>query len=127
MSIRVIRACLKRVGLFQTERPTCLYEQTGLPLQAGLLVELERRAGPAGWPELLCYTDTEVIVGATCGDTPAAGALDKAALKQVRLVDVFDRVTCLAQGDGDRTNPHRAAFELLDHDSEVVPVYAVEP
>ena len=37
-----------------------------------------------------------------------------AELEQVRLVDVLDRVGLLAERDGERRQPHRAAAELVD-------------
>jgi hypothetical protein len=59
--------------------------------------------------------DTEVRAPER-GDHPAArGALEKAELQQVRLVDVFDRLRLFPERHRERREPDRAAAELLDH------------
>src|ERR671910_292804 len=68
----------------------------------------------------------EVVVGTVGGDASAGGALYQAALQQVGLVDVLDSVARLAEGDGDRTDPHRTAPELVYDEAEVVAVGPVE-
>ena len=57
----------------------------------------------------------------------ARGALDEAELEQVRLVDVLDRVRLLAERDGERREPDRAAVELLDDRAQEVAVDPLEP
>src|SRR5918994_2425099 len=81
----------------------------------------------AGCGALLSDGDAEVVVGAAGSDASPVGALHQAALQEIRLVDVLDRVARLAEGHGDRTDPHRPAVELLDDEREVLPVYPVEP
>src|SRR5918997_350265 len=68
----------------------------------------------------------KVVVGAVGGDAPAGRALYQAALQQVGVVDVLDGVARLAEGDGDRTDPHRTALELVYDEGEVVAVGPVE-
>src|SRR5918998_532149 len=75
---------------------------------------------------LLSEGDTEVAVRPAGSDASSAGALDQAALQQVRLVDVFDGVARLTQSDGERAYPNGPTVELVDDQTEVVAVGAVE-
>src|SRR5918995_5693734 len=72
------------------------------------------------------HRDAEVAVGTPRGDPSAAGALDQAALQQVRLVDVLHRVPGFAYGYRERPYPDRPALELVDDEPEVVAVGVVE-
>ena len=56
---------------------------------------IERRRGHSR-SALLRYGDAKVVVSPLGGDAAAARALDEAALEQIRLVDVFDRIARLA-------------------------------
>ena len=60
------------------------------------------------------------------GRAAARRALDQAALEQVRLVDVLDRVLLLADRDRERREPDRAAAELLADRAQDLAVEAVE-
>ena len=68
----------------------------------------------------------EVREGALRGRPPARRALDQAALEQVGLVDVLDRVLLLAHRDRERREPDRAAAELLADRAQDLAVEAVE-
>ena len=57
---------------------------------------------------------------------PARGALEEAALEQVGLVDVLDRVGLLLDGHGQRREPDRAAAELAADDAEDLAVQPVQ-
>jgi len=62
------------------------------------------------------------------GDDPSSRrALQEAELEQVRLVDVLDRLGLLAERDGERRQPDRAAAEALDHAAQELTVEALEP
>src|SRR5918912_3068268 len=69
-----------------------------------------------------------VDVGAAeVGDDAAARrALDEPELEEVRLVDVLDRLLLLAEGDGERREPHRPAAELDRDRLEQLAVGALE-
>ncbi len=59
--------------------------------------------------------------------TATRRALDQAALQQVRLVDILDRVLLLSDRRGQRGEPHRAAGELLADRAQDLPVEPIEP
>ena len=60
-------------------------------------------------------------------DPAARGALEEAQLEQVGLVDVLDRVSLLAERDGERRQPDRAAVEPLHDRPQQLAVGALEP
>ncbi len=60
------------------------------------------------------------------GHPPPGGALQKAALEQVGLVDVFDRVRLLADRHRKGGQTHGPPLELLSHRAQDVAVEAVE-
>src|SRR5688572_27869681 len=59
-------------------------------------------------------------------DASPRGPLQEAGLDQVRLVEVLERSTVLADRRGDRADPDRAAAELLDDRREDPSVELVE-
>src|SRR5581483_3341776 len=59
-------------------------------------------------------------------DPPTRRPLQEAELEQIRLVDIFDRLCLLAEGDRERRQPDRAAAELLDHGAQELTVEALE-
>src|SRR5215212_976252 len=71
--------------------------------------------------------DTQVPVSPVRGDPAPRGALYEAALQQVWLVDVLDGVARLGEGHGDGTDANGPAVELVDDETEVIPVGPVEP
>ena len=58
---------------------------------------------------------------------PRGRALQEPELQQIRLVDVLDRLGLLAERDGERREPDRAAAEPLDHAAQELAVEALEP
>ncbi len=60
------------------------------------------------------------------GGSTAGRALDQAALEQVGLVHVLDRVLLLADRDGERRQPDRAPAELLADRAQDLAVETVE-
>src|SRR5687767_4186967 len=78
------------------------------------------------WLARAGHRDAEVAVGPPGGDASSRGALDQAALQQVRLVDVLDRVACLTQGYRERPHSDRPSLELVDDETKVVAVGAVQ-
>ena len=57
----------------------------------------------------------------------ARRALDQTALQQIRLVDVFDRVSLLADRDRQSREADGAPVELLDDRSKDLPIKTIEP
>src|SRR5215212_4483359 len=84
------------------------------------------RPRPEGFLAAVGHRNAEVPVGAPRGDAATIGALDQAALQQVRLVDVLDRVARLTHGHGEGPDAHGSAVELVDDKAEVIAVGAVE-
>src|SRR3712207_2423305 len=70
--------------------------------------------------------EPEVGEGRGGGHAPARRALEEAALEQVGLVDVLDRVRLLAHRDREGRQPDRAAAEARAHRGEDLAVEAVE-
>ena len=60
-------------------------------------------------------------------DAATRRPLQEAELQQERLVDVFDRLLLLAEGDRERREPDRAAAELRDDATQELAVEALEP
>jgi len=60
------------------------------------------------------------------GDSAARRPLDQAALEQVGLVHILDRVLLLADDDGQGRQPDWAAFELLANRAQDVPIEAIQ-
>src|SRR4051812_12198650 len=71
--------------------------------------------------------EPQVGEGGGGGHPSARRALEEAALEQVRLVHVLDRVGLLGDGDRERREPDRAALELLADRAQDVAVEPVEP
>ena len=75
---------------------------------------LKARYGPFGLEEALAVgrrLEAEMGEGVRRRHPPARRALDEAALQQVRLVDVLDRVLLLVHGHRERRQTDRAAAE----------------
>src|SRR3954453_19701747 len=70
--------------------------------------------------------EAQVGEGPRGRDAAARRALEEAALQQVGLVDVLDRVLLLADSDGQRRETDRAALELQADRVEDLAVEAVE-
>src|SRR4051794_15478160 len=70
--------------------------------------------------------EAHVGEGVRGGDAAAGGALEQAALEQVGLVDILDRVLLLADRDGERGEADGAAAELLADRAEDLAVQAVQ-
>src|SRR5262249_21374557 len=70
--------------------------------------------------------EAEVGEGMRCRDAAAGRALEEAALQQVGLVDVLDRVLLLADGDRQGRQADGAAAELLAHGGQDLAVEAVQ-
>ena len=67
-----------------------------------------------------------MAVGALGGAASARGALEQAALQQIGLVDILDRVGLFADRDGQRGEPDGAAAEVGADRAEDLAVEPVE-
>src|SRR5512133_4397144 len=70
--------------------------------------------------------ETQVFVRATGGRAPAWGALQQAALQEIGLVDVLERVGLVVDGDGQGREADGTAGELRAYGGEDLAVEAVE-
>ncbi len=68
----------------------------------------------------------EMGIGSVRGDAASAGALYKATLEQVRLVDVLDGIPRLAQSDGQSSDADRSTVELVYDEAEVIAVGVIQ-
>ena len=57
--------------------------------------------------------DAQMIVGKFRGDASAGRALKETDLKQIRLVDIFDRVDFFAEHRGNRIDADGPAVEIV--------------
>ena len=85
---------------------------------------LRNRSEKAG--RLRGRLEPEVAEGALGGAAAARRPLEQAALEQVGLVDVLDRVRLLADRDGERREPDGAAAEVRADGREDLAVQAIQ-
>src|SRR4051794_9495905 len=110
--------CAPPVSPLRPQAGTCGKERLDPAGTAALRLEQLRR--------LRRWLEAQVGEGVGRRDAAAGGSLEQAALEEVGLVDVLDRVLLLPHRDRERREADGSAAELLAHGAEDLSVQAVE-
>src|SRR3954462_8813263 len=67
-----------------------------------------------------------MLVGTSCGDASSRGALEKAELNQIWLVDIHNRVRLFTRGSGKGFDSHWTAVKFINNGDEDAAVDVVQ-